>query len=74
MAMVIFRIYLFLFILLHIFQFTELMEVLNSMLEQIDRQRRSKMIDEAVDISTSGSEITYNHNYFFGYLICSFLN
>ena len=33
-------------------QFTELMEVLGDMLNQIDRQRRSKMIDEAVDMAT----------------------
>lgn len=33
-------------------QFTELMEVLGDMLSQIDRQRRSKMIDEAVDMAT----------------------
>ena len=35
------------------------MDVLWGMMEQIDRQRRSKMIDEAVDASTMNPALRY---------------
>ena len=40
-------------------QFSDLMEVLQDMLEQIDRQRRSKMLDEAVDMTDAAAYTRY---------------
>ena len=37
------------------FQFSDVMELLQDMLEKIDRQRRNKMMDEAMDITNNAS-------------------